>query len=87
MQLHGIDVIVAGPEGIKTAIWTKATAAEPKLALKPMLLVIWKFEMSSTKIDSGATSPCEKSAVSAAQGGWHNRLYNITIKFVGDLPQ
>ena len=33
MQLHGIDVFVAGPGAIKTAIWTKPTATEPKVAL------------------------------------------------------
>jgi hypothetical protein len=34
MQLHGIDVFVAGPGAIKTAIWTKPTATEPKFALE-----------------------------------------------------
>ena len=33
MQLHGIDGFVAGPGAINTAIWTKPTATEPKVAL------------------------------------------------------
>jgi hypothetical protein len=34
MQLHGIDLFVAGPGAIKTAIWTKPTATEPKVAVE-----------------------------------------------------
>ena len=37
MQLHGIDVFVAGPGATKTAIWTESTVTELEVTVEAML--------------------------------------------------